>query len=228
MKNILFFFVFLLVGTGLVFGYRYLTKQQTGFLLHQPKIATAFSLKNAPRDSLKGKIATMSGSVTWLSRVATRPVTLSAPGYIQQGESLGTGKNGKAGVVIQNSGEVILTPDSHVNFIQMLPVNIVLDQDKGVVIYENTGQNAMSVQTLDLITSVNGALAVISLDQKTNTVTITVEKGSVTEGYEDLQNNSNVVNVPAGNIYTFDDTTRVGTVTGIPGVVQQPSLPFGH
>ena len=212
MKSLIVFILSLIVGVVLVAGYAYLNHQYAFALVSNPTITTKFSLSNAPTDSLKGEIASMSGTVTWLSRVAKKPVLLIAKQSIQQGEELGTGKNGNAAVTIQNTVAVILSANSLVNFIQMLPVNTVIAQDKGSVRYENVGGNALTVNTLDLITAINRSWANISVDPVAKTVTVTVQKGSVTVGYEDLQNTSNVVTVDAGKQFVFDDTTRTGTI----------------
>jgi hypothetical protein len=214
MKSIIIFLLFFIIGVFAVLGYVYWNHQGAILNFSKPTITTKFSLANAPTDSLKGDIATMSGTVTWLSRVAKSPVKLKSPRSIQQGEELGAGKNSNVAVVIQNAEAIILSSNSLVNFIQMLPVNLVLEQNSGIVTYQNTGQSAMSVHSLDLITAVNRGSAEISMDQKTNTVTVTVEKGLVTEGYEDSSGNSNVVNVNEGQQFIFDDTALTGTVEG--------------
>jgi len=211
MKSIAIFFLFLLAGFGIVTGHVYI-QQQNPLFNPNSTITTKFSLANAPGESLKGKIATMSGTVIWLSRVAKEPVKLTSLRTIQQGEELTTGKNSKAGILINNSAAVILSANSDVSFVQMLPINLVMSQDKGTIIYQDTGQNALSVQTSGLLTAINRAWAVISVNSKTETVTVTVQKGSVTEGYENSQNNSNVVTLNAGSKFVFDDTKQEGTV----------------
>lgn len=212
MKWILIFIFFFIVGCGLVIGYAYQSHKQIFFTVLNSPITTKFSLENAPEDSLKGTIASMSGTVNWQSRTAKTFVQLKSPRLIQQGEELSTGRSGKAGVLIQKAAAIILSPNSDVNFIQMLPINLVMEQDKGTVIYQDAGQSAMSVKTLDLITAVNRAWAVISVDSKTQTVTVIAQKSSITEGYVDSQGNSNVVTVNAGQKFVFDDTTQEGTV----------------
>jgi hypothetical protein len=212
MKSLLIFIIFLLFGLGIVFGYAYYTHQQNVLLNTNTAITTKFSLENAPAESLKGKISSMSGTVIWLSRTAKKPVKLLSPRTIQQGEELITGKNGEATVVVNNSAAVGMSPNSDINFIQLLPINFVMAQDKGTVIFQSTGQNALTVRTLDLITSVNNAWAVISVDPKAKTVTVTVQRGSVTEAYEDSGDNSNVVTVNSGSEFVFDDNALQGTV----------------
>ena len=52
------------------------------------------------------------------------------------------------------------------------------------------------------------------MDQKTNAITVTVDKGLVTEGYLDANGNSNVINVNAGQQFVFDEIALTGTVEG--------------
>jgi hypothetical protein len=212
MKSLVIFIVSLVVGGLFVTGYAYWNHQYIFALVSKLAITTKFSLSNAPEDSLKGQVASLSGSVNWLSRIAEKPVLVTPNQSIQQGEELGTGKNSSAIVTIQNTIAVMLSANSHVNFIQILPVNIVIAQDKGTVTYENAGSNALTVNTLDLITAINRSWAKISVDPVAKTVEVEVQKGSVTVGYEDLQNTSNVVTVDAGKQFVFDDTSRTGTV----------------
>ncbi len=212
MKSIVIFLLFLIVGLLATAGYKYWSYNQHVSTLSNSELTTKFSLNNAPTNSLKGKIASMSGTVNWLSRVAKKPVQLRFPRSVQQGEELGTAKNGSAAIVIQNAEAILLSPNSHVNFIQLLPINLVIAQDKGMVVYQNTGQSAMSIDTLDLITTVNKGGAKILVDPITNRVTVMVQKGSATVGYEDFQNNSNVITVGVGKEFVFDDSTRTGVI----------------
>lgn len=214
MKRILLFILFFLIGCFSVIGYAYIYQQKAFFSPSTPKITTKFSLANAPSESLKGNIASMSGTVNWLSRTASSSVRIEKPQTIQQGEELTTGKNGNAAVVIQNAEAIILSPNTDINFIQLLPINLVLEQNSGTVTYQNTGQNALSVDTQNLITGIDRGTAEIVIDKKTNSITVTVEKGVVTEGYEDSSDTSNVVSVAAGQQFIFDDTALAGTVEG--------------
>src|SRR5579863_6283243 len=125
MKSVFIFLLFLIVGFGLIVGYAYWNHQQDDLFVPNSALTTKFSLTNAPVNSLKGNIITMSGMVTWLSRVAKNPVQLSVSRMIQQGEELGTGKDGNATVVIQNNSTLTLLPNSDVNFIQLLSEDLV-------------------------------------------------------------------------------------------------------
>jgi hypothetical protein len=212
MKAFLLFLVFFLIGLAILLSYQYWNPQHLLLGYSKPALTTKFSLNNAPSDSLTGIIASMSGNVIWLSRTANKPVQLKAPRVIQQGEEVGTGSNGKAVIRIQNIASLLLHPDAHVSIVQLLPQNFVFQQDKGTVHYENTIQVPLSVRSFDLLTISNRGIVTVTVDQKKQLVTVTVENGNVNEGYEDMQNNSNVVTVNAGQTFVFDDTNKIGSI----------------
>ena len=215
MKRISVFVVSLLVGFVAIVGFAYATHEQhiiAASNVSNSPLTTKFSLVNAPSNSLKGKIASMSGSVLWLSRTARKPVQLHSSQAIQQGEEITTGKNGTASIVIKNTNEFILSENAHVNFIQMLPINLVIAQDKGSILYENAGDTALTVKALDLIATVNRAWVNVTVDNDAETVTVYVQKGTMTIGYEDSKNTSQVVTLNTGQELVFDDSTRTEEV----------------
>jgi hypothetical protein len=212
MRLVLFFIVFLLIGLAIVLGDHYWHQPQNIFNPSKPALTTKFSLANAPSDSLQGLIASVSGNVTWLSRTGSKPVKVTTLRSVQQGEELNTGTNGTAVLRIQNDASLLLLPNSHVSVIQLLPQNFVFMQDKGSIRYENTIQVPISVKSLDLVTLIIKGIVTITVNQKNQSVAVAVIKGNVKEGYEDLQNTSNVLTVNAGQTFVFDETNRVGSV----------------
>ena len=209
MKNALLVLIFFLLGLAIVLGYRFWNKQVTVF---KPTVTTKFSLENAPSESLRGNISTLSGTVAWLSRTGAKPVQIKTPRAIQQGESVTTGTNGKAVLLIKNDSMLSLSTDTQISIIQLLPQNFVFEQDKGTIQYQNTVHVPLSVKSYDLLTIITSAIVTISVDSKKKTVSVAVERGSVKEGYEDSQNNSTVSTINAGQTFVFDDTTKTGTV----------------
>lgn len=184
------------------------------FVIKKENVAltTNFSLADPPSETLRGQIATMSGTVNWLSRTASKPVTLTSPRAIQQGEEVSTGKNGKTNILIKNDTSITLFPNSHINVIQLLPQNFVFAQDKGLVLYVNTINVPVSIRSYDLVTILARGVITIAIDSDNQIVTITVLKGTVREGFEDRQNTSNVVTVNVGSKFIFDETTKEGTI----------------
>src|SRR5437016_1573059 len=149
MKSFLLFFAFFLLGTAIVLSYHYWGEKFITPATSQ--ITTKFSLKNAPSESSFGSIATMSGSVNWQSRAAIKFVPVKLNQKIQQGDELSTGNNGKVIVKIQNDALILLQPNTHINIIQLLPINFVFVQDKGEAEYVNSIRIPISVRNLDLL-----------------------------------------------------------------------------
>lgn len=203
------FIVVFLIGFVIVFGYSYKNQQQLSY--SNMPLTTKFSLDKAPSESLQGEVASISGKVNWLSRIAVKPVSIKSSRRIQQGEELSTSNNGHAIVRIQKDALITLSPNSHINFIQLLPINFVFAQDKGSISYQSDGQ-AVSVISHGLDTAISRGWAIIVVDPVDDTVTISVTRGFVTVGYEDEQNNSNVVTVNAGQQFNFDYTTKTGSI----------------
>ena len=229
MKTVLLFLVSLFAGFTIISVYTYWHGQQLGNIIKPSNVVkTDFSLKNAPQKTLKGNVASTSGTVKWLSRVAAKSVQIHAPHKVQQGESLSTGKNSEAVVTINNAAAISILSNTDVNFIQLLPINVVLEQNDGSVTYQNTIQVPISVRSFNLVTVLTQGVATIAADKRSKTVIVTILKGVAREGYQDTQSESNIVTLTAGEQFVFDDTTREGTTSEIPGFVSNDSLPFGH
>lgn len=209
MKNVLLVLIFFLLGLAIVLGNRFWNKKVA---VLKPTVSTKFSLENAPSESLRGNIATMSGTVAWLSRTGAKPVQIKTARAIQQGESVTTGTNGKAVLLIKNDSVLSLSSDTRISIIQLLPQNFVFEQDNGIIQYQNTIHVPLSVKSYDLLTIIPSGIVTISVDSKKKTVSVAVERGSIKEGYEDSQNNSTVSTINAGQTFVFDDTTKTGTV----------------
>lgn len=212
MKAVLLFLVFFLAGIAVTLSYQYLLPNKFHFSMLKPAITTKFSLANAPSDSIRGSIASISGTVNWLSRTADKPVTLLSKRTIQQGEDLSTESNGKAIITFRNLALVSLAPNTHISFIELLPQNFVINQFKGSALYETTVQVPVSIVTKDLLTVLNNGVFSITYNPDTSTVSVNVERGVATEGYEDTQNNSNVVSLSVGQTFIFNTTTQQGNV----------------
>jgi len=212
MKLFLLFIVFFLIGLAIVLSNHYWNSQilPSGFSI--PSVTTKFSLKNAPSESLRGTIASMSGDVNWLSRTDAKSTQLKTKQTVQQGEEVSTGNNGKAVINIKNTAVLAIQPNSHISIIQLLPQNFVFVQDKGTVDYGNAVKYPTTVRSFDLVSLIIHGSVRISVDSTNQTVTVHVEEGAVKEGYEDLQNNSNVVSVNPGQTFIFDETNKVGSI----------------
>ncbi len=214
-KNILLFIVFLILGTtAVVIGYLWAVPGDTQLLKpFFPK--TLFSIQNAPSESLKGEIASVSGSVAWQSRIAPYASLINSPQKLQQGEEVDTHSNGQAGIIFPGVGIINISSDSQINFIQTLPANFVVNEKQGTAVFEKTGTVPISIRGLDLLINLDSGKSSISVDKKTSQVTIRVEEGSVTLAFTDTNNNTEIVPISAGNEYVFNNNTKLGEIKAL-------------
>lgn len=215
MRQLLVTLLFLLVGFILVQGAKYFYQLQNPTTSPQLTNATQFSLVKAPNQSLQGKIASLSGTVNWLSRVATKTSPPKHLQNIQQGEELSTGKNGQVIVQIKNFVSLAMASESQLNFIQLLPINLILMQDSGIVTYAASGMGTLSIRSHELLTILNKGVVTISIDKEAHTITIEAIKGTLHEGYVDTQGSSKVVTLNQGQSYIFDEIRREGITKGV-------------
>lgn len=210
MKDILLFVIAICVGLFLTAGYVTFIKKSPVFPVPNLQTifrASNFSLEKAPGESLVGKITKMSGDVLWQSRVATDSSKLTSLIDIQQGENLTTNKESSAVVVFDKNLEIDIGEKSAVEFVQTLPVNIVLVQGSGVVEYKKLGGFPVSIRALHLLIE-NGGDVKVSLDDKKPIATVAVVSGSVTFSYNNTDNVTSVTTIAAGKKLIFNDDTR--------------------
>lgn len=210
-KKILLFTTAFVIGLGVVFIYY----QIVSFPYLNIKIPTLssvlqnsfFSLVKAPSKSLIGDVTTLSGDVGWQSRIATDSAKIFSPIQIQQGEEISTGLDGSAGITFPGSAEINIFPDSKISFAQTLPANIVIAHLKGAVEYKKLGEVPLTIRAMHLLIDGEGSFKVLT-DDKTSSVEVAVETGSVTIAYNDINNLSKVVKISEGKILLFNDKTR--------------------
>jgi hypothetical protein len=189
------------------------TKNTESVIIVTPKpeavnqITSAFSLENAPSESLRGQISAMTGEIDWTNRVATEASKLSSPVTIQQGEELSTGVKSGLSLVFPEVCSVKFSQNTDIQIIQTLPANIFFAQISGTGEYTKTGSDPVSVRVLNLLANVDGD-TVISINQLKPIITLTVKSGTATVAYNDLNYVSHEVTVPKGKTLTFNSGTR--------------------
>lgn len=206
MKNIVIFVFAIIVGLGLVALYtkffpvpiQKIEKEQT------VPPASHFSIEHAPSNSIKATIATFSGKVEWLSRVATEASRLTTIRKLQQGEDIATDETGTATLQFPNLGSITLQPNTKLSIIQTIPADIVLQQNSGSVIYEKTGTLPLSIHSLALLIEQKVGTMRVTVNTNRDIVTVTVTKGSVTAAFEDGNNTTQLREISEGHILQFD------------------------
>lgn len=210
MKKI-FFFLYALVGGFILIGlyFRFTGTKKPNVEIKIPFIGSQFSLENAPSQSLKGKIISMSGEVDWQSRVATESSKLNTSTQLQQGENITTGPSGNIKVQFGNGAEISLLPKTKIEIIQTLADNIVFNQISGIVVYKKTANYPLSIRAMHLLAETEDAIT-ISIDN--SIVTLESTSGNSKIAFNDANNKSQVIIIPNGSSYIFNDDTRIGVL----------------
>lgn len=213
MKNALFFLYVLVIGFILVGVYSkfFVPVGNTPAAIKIPFIGSQFSLENAPSESLKGKITSMTGSVLWMDRVATESSKLAGTEIIQQGEQISTSDNGNIVIQFNESVEIDISPKTQIDIVQTLPNGLVFSQASGSAVFKKQSKLPVSIRVFHLLIE-NGGVVSVSVDKNIMTTTITANLGDSTVAFNDLDNTSNVIKVPQGKKFIFADDTRQGEI----------------
>lgn len=212
MKYIILFIIGILLGAGLIYGYSRAFKQRQSQpaqkLISMPTPTISFSIEPAPSHSLKGIIAAHSGDILWESRIATEPSKLADLVPIQQGERLVTQETGSATVLFNGVGIMKLSQNADVSFIQTLPVDFVIEQSKGIVLYTVNGTIPVSIRIRSgLITKKSGSIQ-IAMKDNDPTIIITTIQGTAHIGFNDLAYVSQVFTLHEGQVYEYNSDER--------------------
>lgn len=171
---------------------------------------TKFSLDQAPSDSIKGQITNMTGEIWWQSRTATEPAQLLDKIPIQQGEILMASESGNLTIEFAPAVTVTLFPDTKMEVIQTLPLNLVFNQTKGVGQYQKTGDSPVSIRSLNLIVNLENGLINIDVDEETEEIILGLKTGSAKVGYNSPEFDSKVWKLEPGDVFSYDSSERKG------------------
>lgn len=171
---------------------------------------TKFSLDQAPSESIKGQINNMTGDIWWQSRTATEPAQLIEPVTIQQGEILIASEAGHITVRFDPAAVISLFPDTQVEIVQTLPLNLVFNQTKGVGQYQVSGTNPVTVRSFNLIVNIDNGLINIDTDEATGVITLSLKTGMATVGYNSPEFDSKVWELEPGDVFSYDSSERRG------------------
>lgn len=171
-----------------------------------------FSLDKAPSTSLVGSITSMTGDVFFEPRLATESAKIVAPISIQQGESFSTGINGNLILNFKDATEVVLENDSGIDVIQTLPADLVFRQTLGTVDYKKIGTYPVSIRVGHLLVENEGDLKISftgnGQSKDSPVTTVIVINGTATIAYNNLNNDSRMVNLTTGQILEFNEGNR--------------------
>lgn len=171
---------------------------------------TLFSLDQAPINTIKGEIISLSGEVKWQSRMATEPGQLTKDISIQQGESLRTDKGANLTMKFSSAGVITILPESEIEVVQTLPVNLVFKQINGVVEYQANGNSLLSIKCINLLVNINNGILTIETDGETGEVVLSLKTGLATVAYNSPEFDSKVWEMNPGDKFVFDSNTKKG------------------
>lgn len=168
-----------------------------------------FSIVEPPKNSIKGKLESYSGSFKWESRTATAPAEITvAPEIIQQGEVIETEQDSQVFVSFSNIGSIEIFSETSISFTQLLPDNFVFDQSSGKVVYTNKSGTPFSIRSFHLLLVMTTGKTVVEVDRETGRISIDIEEGSAKLGFNDINYNSITDTLKEGEKVIFDDETR--------------------
>lgn len=176
--------------------------------VQQKPLGTAFSMEQAPLDSLRGTVTELTGIPYWESRTATEPVVLLKDISIQQGEKIIASDSGSVSVSFAAAGSISLSPESEIEIIQTLPVNLVFSQKKGNVSYAVSGSSPVSVRSFHLLLNIPRGNVHVSVDDSTETVTVNVIEGNATIAFNSLDYVSQTISITSGQTLYYSDVIR--------------------
>lgn len=203
----LFLFAFIL-GTIGAFGYSYWKIGKVSIVNKSNKKKPTFSIETPPKNSIKGTIESLSGTVKWESRTATQAAEITKPVTISQGESLETGEDGNVTIIFPEIASISLSSQSKISISQTLPANFVFDQKEGSASYEKTGEIPISIRAFHLLTTLNTGKLTLTVDKENAEISIDVKKGSATVAFNNLENVSTVIDIEEGEKFTYNDDSR--------------------
>lgn len=215
MKNIRLLIIGFLIGIGSVFGYSILKKQnfQQKPITQKQAPTSTFSIKSAPSESLKGLIASRSGTLLLELRIATEPSKLKDNVQIQQGERLITGDKSSATVDFDRVCSIVFSENADLSFIQTLPIDFVVEQKKGTIKYMVNGNTPLSIRIRNaLITKISGIIQITVTDEDP-IISISTIQETAKIGFNDLDFVSQVFVLREGQIYEYnsDERTAINT-----------------
>ena len=217
MKDVGLFIISFLIGTVMVVGYSIFNKQnfqqKPTIQNTKQKQTPTFSIESPPSESLKGLIASRSGTLFWESRIATAPSQLNDNVKIQQGERLITKDKSSATVNFDHVGSIVFLENADLSFIQTLPIDFVVEQKKGTIKYEVSGSTPLSIRIRNaLITKTSGTIQITVTDDD-SIISISTVQGTAQIGFNDLDYVSQVFTLREEQVYEYnsDERTAINT-----------------
>lgn len=208
MKNFLIVIVGVALGLGLTalyLEYRS-TEKPAKKTVSQP--TSSFSIVTPPSESLGGKILSRSGKLSWESRTATAPAELSGTTKLSQGERIITDTGSNAVLEFDRFGKIILSGESDLAFPQTLPSDFVVNQRRGKIKYEMSGEIPLSIRMRTALVTKESGTIEISIAGDDPIILISTFNGTAKIGFNDTEGVSQVFDLREGQIYEYNSDER--------------------
>lgn len=162
-----------------------------------------FSIETPPRLSLKGKVASLSSNVFYISRSSSQEQIFNPDQQVLQGETIISSNSANIQFSFYQDNLVKLSEKTSLEIIQSLPNNIVYKQISGNAYYKISNQKTSVIITPLLLFSDSGEFT-ISIDDKRKILKVTVSQGEITIAFNDTQYNSIVKSFKKRETLSFD------------------------
>jgi hypothetical protein len=173
---------------------------------------TTFTL-DPPRLSLNGQVTKLAGTVTVDTRTATASSALLLNQLLLEDEKVTTDATGSATLVFPPALTLEVGPDSIVSLASTQPAHFLVKQDRGTVSYQTDDvTTSVAMRSLHALFTVTKGQASLTTDPDTKKLTFTLISGQGQLGYINTDNQTQMVEVKAGQTLFFDDVKRLVTV----------------
>ncbi len=194
------------LGFVSVLGYRiYQTKKfkQISFF---PQISD-FKLQ-PPTLALTGNVEQINGEVKKRGREDKDFREIKTGEKIIQGEVLNTGEKARVDINFPGFVKLKIQPNSEIGFNDLIAEKFLISLKNGNLNYEITTDKSISVRSLHLLSTYMTGYGKINTNQDAGLINIEVASGSAKLALVDQENNTQVVELNAGQKVEVDDTQR--------------------
>ena len=175
-------------------------------------IPPATFVMQPPTDALVGSIATQSGEVMKLGRLDEEYQPSPLAGPVFQGESFATGKDGMVSFLVGQTGEIIMTKESELSFISLLPTSLLIRVKNGTVrIRAPSNGFPMSVRVLQTLVRIPEGEVEVSLEGQR--ASIQIIEGTAGIGAIDADNVTSAYSVSEGDSIQVNQTAQSLSIT---------------
>ncbi len=163
-----------------------------------------------PSLSIHGVLDQLKGTVTHKTRDADKFMDASQSANIYIGESIATGDDGNATILISDLSTISMNKNAEIAFLNLFKENSVFQQKSGSVHYEIVSKNPVAIRALH--TLIQSSEAIVTIHIIDTDITVLAEKGIVKIAIVDTDNVTHVYSLSEGKSANIDDISRTVTI----------------